>query len=383
MADRYRPRPGLRTGVWNPSTYEANRIEAGRTGNGNTDSSRSPGDRSGQDQGKGKKKKKTGEGGKLVQKLDAFQRQHNFLAFPFGVVKKFGDDQAGYLAALVAYYAFFSLFPLLLVFVTVLGFVLGNNPELQDKIVNSVISQFPIIGDQIKDNVHSISGNGIALAVGIGGTLLAGLGVIQALQHGMEEIWGVPRTKRPNFLWSRIRALMLLAVLGVSSLVSVFLSGIGSAGGQFGGALKLASIGASLALNFALFMVAFRVLTTARVRWKDVAPGALVAAVAWAALQSLGTYIVGNQLKNASATYGLFALVIGLLSWLYLGAQITHLAAEINVVKARKLWPRSLKPPLTDAEQRALSRAAKREALRPEEDINVAFEQSDQGGARS
>lgn len=347
---RHTTRPGLRTGAFDPSRYEREqRSRASGTG------------------------KQSGVK-KLVGKVDVYQRSHAWVGFPIAVFKKFGDDQAGYLAALVAYYAFFSLFPLLLVLVTILGFVLGNNPELQQRVVDSVLSQMPVIGDQIRGNVHSIRGNGIALAVGIAGTLWAGLGVVQAFQHGMNEIWDVPRTGRPNFLWSRIRAILLLGILGIGSLVSTFLSGLGSAGGTFGPALKAGSVVASLALNFALFLMAYRVMTSAKVRWRDVAAGAAVAGVAWAALQAVGTYYVGHQLKNASATYGTFAIVIGLLSWLYIGAQVTYLAAEVNVVKARRLWPRSLQPPLTDAERRALTRSAKQQKARREERISVRID---------
>jgi YihY family inner membrane protein len=313
----------------------------------------------------------------IVARLDAYQRQHPWLAFPVAVVKKFGDDQAGYLAALVAYYAFFSLFPLLLVFVTVLGFVLGSNVVLRQRIVHTVAVQIPVIGDQIQHNVGQIHGNGIALGVGIAGTLLAGLGVIQALQHGMDEIWDVPRFDRPNFLWSRLRALFLLALLGVGSLASTLLSGIAASGASLaslGGALKVASIVASLALNFALFLASFRLLTAAKIKWGDVAVGAVVAAVGWAVLQSAGTYYVSHQLKHASATYGLFAVVIGLLSWIYLGAQLTFLTAEVNVVRTRRLWPRSLQPPLTEADRRALAEQVRQQEVRPEEKIHVEFQ---------
>jgi YihY family inner membrane protein len=312
-----------------------------------------------------------------IARLDGYQRRHPWLAFPVGVVKKFGDDQAGYLAALVAYYAFFSLFPLLLVFVTVLGFVLGGNDALRQKVLDTVVVQIPVIGDQIKDVTHPIHGSGLALAVGIAGTLLAGLAVIQALQHGMDEIWDVPRTERPNFLWSRLRAVFLLAVLGVGSLASTLLSGVAASGaslGYLGGAFKAGSIVASLALNFALFLVSFRVLTAAKISWRNVVPGAAAAALGWAALQSAGTYYVSHQLRNASATYGLFAVVIGLLSWIYLGAQLTFVAAEVNVVRTRRLWPRGLQPPLTEADRRALAEEARQQELRPEQKIRVEFE---------
>jgi YihY family inner membrane protein len=357
------PGPGnYRTAGWKPAVNHA--------GGGSSDAGAPPAGSEG----------KSNAITRVVARLDAYQRQHPWLAFPTGVMKKFGDDQSGYLAALVAYYAFFSLFPLLLVFVTVLGFVLGGNPALRGKIVNTVAVQIPVIGGQIKDTAHPIHGNGLALAVGIAGTLLAGLGVIQALQHGMDEIWDVPRVDRPNFLWSRLRAILLLAVLGVGSLASTLLSGIAASGGSFGGALKLGGIAASLALNFALFLVSFRVLTSAKIRWSDVVPGAVVAALAWAALQSAGTYYVGHQLRHASATYGFFAVVIGLLSWIYLGAQVTFLAAEVNVVKARRLWPRGLQPPLTEADRQALAEQAKQQEIRPEQRIRVEFDPASAAG---
>ena len=383
MADPRHPvRPGLRTGAWNPATHGRNGASQPgpggpyRPGRSNAGAEAA---RSGTADSKGKPSAIA----RLTGRVDSYQREHPWLAFPIGVMKKFGDDQAGYLAALVAYYAFFSLFPLLLVFVTVLGFVLGNNEALRDQIVHTVVVQIPVIGQQIQENVHTIRGSGIALAVGIAGTLLAGLGVIQALQHGMDEIWDVPRTRRRNFLWSRIRALAMLAILGVGSLVSTLLSGVGAAGGSFGGALKAGSIVASLALNFALFLVSFRVLTSATVRWRDAAPGAAIAAVAWAALQTAGTYYVGHQLRNASQTYGVFAIVIGLLSWLYIGAQVTFLAAEINVVRTLRLWPRTLQPPLTDPERRALAGAAKQQEIRPEEEIRVDFDAAPRSASRS
>lgn len=314
--------------------------------------------------------------GGLVQRFDTYQRGHRWLAFVIAVFKKFGDDRGGYLAALVAYYGFFSLFPLLLVFVTVLGFVVGGNPELQQKIVSSALAQFPVIGDQIRKDVHAIHGSGIALAIGIGGALWGGMGVVQALQNAMDAAWNVPVRKKPNFVKARLKALVMLAVLGAATIVAAGLSGIAAGGGSFSPVLKLVALAGSVAVNFGVFLVAFKVLTSEPVSWGDVAPGALIAAVAWGALQTLGNYVVGHQLRSASQTYGAFALVIGLLSWLYLGAQVTILAAEINVVRTRRLWPRSLQPPLGQAEKRALRELAEQEERRPEEHIEVGFDTS-------
>src|SRR3954447_16011054 len=123
----------------------------------------------------------------LINRLDGYQRRHPWLGFPIGVAKKFGDDEAGKQAALIAYYAFFSLFPLMLVMVTVLGFFLGKSSHLQDEVVHSVISRFPIIGDQIRQNVHSLKGSGLALVIGTIGALWGGMGVVQAGQGAMDS----------------------------------------------------------------------------------------------------------------------------------------------------------------------------------------------------
>ncbi len=160
-----------------------------------------------------------------LQAVDSFQQRHRRLSFLAAVMKKFGDDGAGRLAALIAYYGFFSLFPLLLVFVTVLGFVLEGNPNAQESVLHSTLSQFPIIGNQLEENVHSLKGSGVALAIGVIGSLLAGLGITGATRNAFDEVWHVPRKQRPNFLAWRLRGLGLLIVLGTLTIVSTAVAG--------------------------------------------------------------------------------------------------------------------------------------------------------------
>src|SRR2546428_1384898 len=312
-----------------------------------------------------------------LRRIDRFQQRKRWLAFPFAVFKKFGDDQAGNLAALIAYYGFFSMFPLLLTFVSVLGLVLRGHQGVQDSIVHSALRDFPVIGDQIARNVHSISGNGVALAVGIVGTLWAGMGVTQAAQNAMNHIWDVPRKDWPNFFKSRLRGLLMLAILGTLTVGATFISGLSTSGGP-AAVMAVFGIAGSLVLNLALFDVAYRVLTVRALRWSDVFPGAATAAVVWTAMQALGGYYVTHQLKNASNVYGTFALVIGLLVWLYLGAQVALLAAEINVVRLNGLWPRSIvqKPPLAEADKRTMAREAKVEERITEEKVDASFDET-------
>jgi membrane protein len=287
------------------------------------------------------------------------------------VVKKFGDDQGGNLAALISYYAFFSLFPLLLVFVTILGFVLDGDPGAQKAIENSVLSQFPIIGGQIHTN--ALQGEVVALVVGLVTSLLGGMGVTQASQNAFDHVWAVPFKNRPNFWQSRLRGLLLLAALGALFVLATAVSGLVSSG--LGGTLlKIVGILISLVLNFALFLAAYRLLTSASVGTSELWPGVFLAGVLWEILQLVGGYYIDHVFKHATSTYGTFGLVIALLVWLHLGAQVTIYSAELNVVVSRRLWPRSLMgPPSEPADKETLTALAKVEERHEEEQIDVEF----------
>ncbi len=307
--------------------------------------------------------------------LDGFQQRHRRLSFVAAVVKKFGDDQAGQLAALISYYAFVSLFPLLLVFVTILGFVLEGNPSAREDIEQGTLGQFPIVGDQLK--LHSLSGSGVALAVGLVGALLAGMGVTNAAQNAFNRIWDVPFKHRPNFLLTRLRSLGMLVALGLLTIVSTTVAGF--VGSSAPGVLEaVGAVAVAFAFNLILFMAAFRLLTAADVGWRALLPGVVAAAVFWQLLQSLGGFYISHVLRRTEPLYGTFALVLGLLAWLYLGSQLVIFAAEINVVRVRRLWPRSfLSAPLLEADKRALTSSAEVEERVHEENVEVSFEDSD------
>jgi YihY family inner membrane protein len=304
--------------------------------------------------------------------LDHRQQQSPRIGFVAAVVKKFGDDQAGQLAALIAYYGFVSLFPLLLVLVTVLGFVLQGDPGQQKKILDGTLGQFPIVSDQLR--LHSLTGSGIGLAIGVVGSLLAGMGITGATQNAFNRIWNVPFKSRPNFLMAHLRGLGMLAILGTLSVVSTTAAGFVGASSH-GAVAVLAGIVVAFALNIVLFMTAFKLLTAIDVGWRDLLPGVIVAAVCWQLLQHLGGFYIDHELKHTGPLYGVFAVVLGLLAWLYLGAQLTIFAAEINVVRLHKLWPRSFfQPPLLDADRRALTSSAEVEQRVQEQNVEVSFD---------
>ncbi len=310
-----------------------------------------------------------------LRALDRRQQQGRRLSFVAAVVKKFGDDQAGQLAALIAYYGFVSLFPLLLVLVTVLGFVLQGDPSEQKRILDGTLGQFPMISDQLK--LQSLTGSGVGLAIGVVGSLLAGMGITGATQNAFNRIWSVPFKHRPNFLHSRLRGLGMLAILGTLSIVSTTAAGfVGSS--SHGAPDVVAGVLVAFVLNLALFMTAFKLLSAVEVSWRDLLPGVIVAAVFWQLLQHLGGFYVDHELKRTGPLYGVFALVLGLLAWLYLGAQLTIFAAEINVVRFHRLWPRSFfSDPLLEADRRALTSSAEVEERVHAENVDVSFDPSD------
>jgi membrane protein len=314
------------------------------------------------------------EGGvvpRMLRRADAAQRKRPPLAFPFAVLKKFGDDRAGQMAALIAYYGFFSLFPLLLVFVTVAAFVIENDPALQQRLLDTVLSKFPVVSPGIRQNIGSITGSPVALGVGLVLGVWSGTAVVTTTQWALDDVWDVPRAERPALPRRVLRALLMLVVLGSSIVVSTVLTAVDG-----GTLVEIVSLAGTVALSACVFAFAYRVLTVARISWHDVVPGAIVAACGWTILLMLGTWIVDRYVSQARAVYGWFAIVIGLLAWISLFAQLFLLAAEVNVVRVRRLWPRSLVEPPTAPEDRdVLTDQAQEERARPEERVDVRFEE--------
>jgi membrane protein len=320
-----------------------------------------------------------------IGRLDEYQRGHRWLGVPIAVVYKFADDQGGYLAALITYYGFLSLFPLLLIFSTVLGFALPGNETLQQQLVDSALAQFPIIGDQLTDNAQPLRGSGTGLAVGILVALYGALGVAVAIQNAFNQVWGVPMNRRPDPVRARLRSMLLLLLFGAGVLVTTVLSGLAAGAGDIGAhldlGLRVAAVAVSMAANCLLMLLAFRALTSRRVSVREVLPGAVLAALAFQVLLSTGAFFVRTGLLGSSQVYGLFGIVLGLMAWIYLEAVIVVLAAELNVVLARGLWPRSLLTPfvedvdLTGADRRSYTSYASAQQYKDAQSIKVEFDE--------
>jgi YihY family inner membrane protein len=316
-----------------------------------------------------------------ARRLDSFQQRNKALSLVYGVLKKFGDDNGGILVGSLAQTAFGALFPLLLLLVTVLGMVLASHPSWRQSVLHSTLSQFPIIGSDLGSNIKALHRNSAAgLTIGIVGLVWGSLGLAQNGMFTMAQVWNVPGPARPNYLKRLLRSFSFLAVLVVGLVLSTFLAaGAPTARGSL--ALAVAGGALSAVVNFGEYLFAFRVLTPANVSLRQLVPGAMVAGIGWTVLQSVGGFVVGHYLKNDSAVYGLFGIVLGLFAWIFLIAELTVYAAELNVVLARRLWPRSMvQPPLTDADRRSIAAQALQNQRRPEQRVDVSFEEGSAQG---
>ena len=320
-----------------------------------------------------------------TERVDRFQRRHPAAGFPIAVIYKFMDDDAVFLAALITYYGFLSLFPTLLLLATVLGLVLAGDPALQQQLLDSALAEFPVIGPQLA-RPEGLGGGVTGIVVGGLVALYGALGMGQAIQHAMNTVWAVPRNERPDPITSRGRSLMLLFTLGLLVLASTVLSALGSgaaAYGGFSGWLNALLTVASVLANAAVFVLGFRITTVRRLTTRQVLPGALTAAVVWQLLQSFGGVYVARVVANASAVDAVFALVLGLLAFLYVAAVALMLCVEIDVVRVDHLYPRALLTPfvdhkdLTEGDERVFSDAARAQRAVRHQEVDVRFDAGD------
>ena len=318
--------------------------------------------------------------------LDGFQRRHPVIGFPLAVVYKFFDDQGNFLAAMLTYYAFVAIFPLLLLASSIFGFVLQGNPELQQRALESALSRFPIIGDQL-GRPEGLTGSTTAVVVGSLAAIYGALGLGQSIQNVMNTAWAVPRNSRPNPLLMRLKSLLLLSVAGLAVLVVSVASALGSNTEIFGprintGLRWLILLG-TVALVGAGLTLLFRLAAARRQTWTRAAPGAFFVAVFWQVLQYVGTLYATRVLGETNGMNQTFGLVLGLVGLIFVAAVIGVLGIELNVVLARRLWPRALLTPFTDAvdlteaDRRAYALYAQTQRHKGFESVVVRFEGRD------
>jgi len=317
-------------------------------------------------------------------RLDAFQQRHPSVGFPIAVFYKYFDDEGSYLAALITYYAFVSLFPVLLLLTTLLGVLLRNNAHLRDQLLNSAFQQFPVVGKQLGEP-KALQGSTLGLSLALLTSLYGALGVAQAVQNAMNVAWAVPKNKRPNPVLARLRSLLLLATSGLMLVATTAVSAVSNQGllGR-GTAQTVLFLLVSALLNVGVLVLALRLATALPLTLREVLPGAVLGGVVWTALQTLGAVYVKHVLRNASDTNATFGVVLGLIAWIFLLATTLVLCVEINVVRARRLHPRSLLTPFTDdvdltsADRRAYTQYARAQRNKGFETVDVNFEHDGQ-----
>ena len=280
---------------------------------------------------------------RAIDRVDHFQQRRPVTAVPCAVVRKYSDDQAGQLAAQISHAAFLAVFPLLLVLLTLVGVVLHGHPGLQDDIINSALRQFPVLGSDLKKNVHQLStSNRVALVVGTLWLIYGSMRLSRASQTMMAKVWDIHRDDLPDF-WHWIpRAAGFLVVLGIGFLVGGALAGLG-AFGRLGSFSSWVGLVLSLVVNVLMYWGAFAIVVHIPRQDRAVWPGAVIGGVGWTLLQFAGAQLVSHQLRHLSNLYGTFATILGLIWWIALGAMITVYAAEANVVLTRHLWPRPIR----------------------------------------
>ncbi len=310
-----------------------------------------------------------------ARRIDAVQQGHSVPAFAFAVIKKYGDDNGGVLVSNLAWSGVASLFPLLLLLVTILGLVLADNPSARAAVLHSTLSQFPIVGTELGDNIHALKrSSSIGLAVGIVALIWTSTGLAQSGLWTMEQVWNLPGPARPSFVARLCRSAGFLGVLGLGVIVSTLLASFATFG-RHNLALGVLGVVLAVVVNVVMYAAGLRLLTPKVIETRRLLPGAGVGGVGWTMLQAIGGYLVGHQLRGASATYGTFAAILGLLFWVYLGAELSVYAAEVNAVLARRLWPRALvQPPLTEADQRSLTLHAEQTQVRAGQTVTSTFD---------
>ncbi len=323
-----------------------------------------------------------------MERLDDFQRTHKVVGFPLAVVYKFFDDQGPYLAAILTYYAFIAIFPMLLIASSVLGYLLQGNPDLQEDLLDSALSRFPIVGTQL-GRPEGLTGSATAVIVGSLAALYGVTGLGQAAQHALNVAWAIPRNVRGNPFITRLRSLVLLSVSGLAVLLVSVATGVvgnlGSFGVDLGSWVVAISTAISVAVTSVVLALLMRFTTSRRPSFRSSLPGAVIIAVLWHVLQVLGSSYVRNIVGTATEMNAVFALVLGLIALLFVASGMGVLGVEVNVVLARRLYPRALLTPftdaveLTDADRRAYESYAKAQRHKGFQHVDVSYHNRDEG----
>jgi membrane protein len=307
---------------------------------------------------------------RFVQKIDATQRRSTPVAVAVATFKKFSEDRSANLAAMIAFWGFFSIFPLFIVLVTCLAWFLPASDKAS--VLGHVAKMLPLLDPS---TVSGLSGSWWVLIVGVLTALWSGTGVVRTLQFAFDSVWEVPYHERSGMAQQTLRSLWVLATIGVGLVLTTLLSGliVSSANGIHLGAIgRIGGYFLAVVLDVGIFVAAFYLLTPRVDTIRAVLPGALLSGIAFFVLQQLSALIISHYLQNAQSTYGHFATVITILWWFYIQSMITLLGAQLNVVLKHGFYPRSLaRSPSTPADRRVLEAYAAERTYHPDHQVAV------------
>jgi YihY family inner membrane protein len=309
----------------------------------------------------------------IKDKLDRSQQRSAPAGVAVATVKKFSEDRSSNLASMIAFWGIFSIFPLFMVMVTILAWVLPASDR--QSVFGHVAKMLPLLDPS---TVSGLTGSVLALVLGLLTALWSGLAVVRTTQFAFDSVWEIPYHQRPGMVRQALRSVCVLATIGLGLVLTTLISGfvVTSANGVSLGALgRVGGYVLSAALDVGIFLAAFRILTTRATSLREVLPGALLSGLAFFVLQQLSALIISHYLQKAQSTYGHFATIITILWWFYLQAQITLLGAQLNVVLKEGLFPRSLvNAPQTPADHRVLEAYAGERAYHPRQRVTSRIE---------
>jgi membrane protein len=279
---------------------------------------------------------------KLTHGVDRFQQKYPVFGFPIAVVKRYSEDQIGRQAALITYYGFLALFPLILAFITIIGIIVQNDPDLQAKIYSQLFQHFPALGEDLARSFHSLKSSGIPLIIELLVLIYGARGVVVSLQEAFNRVWHTQKDVSSNFFLDNMRNLAMIMAVGVgmtaTTVASYWLTTVlrvNLATTIFVGIINLL-------FAILLFLVVFRLGTSGNIRLKNLGVGAVIAAVGLIIVQHFGAYIMGQELPKLRGAYGSFALTLGMMFWIYLQAQIIMYSLVTTAVRTQHDWPKKL-----------------------------------------
>lgn len=312
---------------------------------------------------------------KLIDRFDRFQRKHKMIGFLYALQTKYTQDNGGQQAALLTYYGFLSLFPLLLAATSILQIILNSRSDLRDSVISHATTYFPVLGEQLQSNVTRVNGAGLGLVIGIILAIWGAKGVADVFQDTMNRLWGIPMDKRPGFPHGHLKSLGMVIVGGIGFvIVSVISSLLFSLDRTF--FFWLMSIAVSIVLLFGLFwlLIKWGLADSSLVTTQSLRTTAISAAISIQVLQLAGGYLITHELGNLKHLYGTFAATLGLLFWIYLQSRVVVYCVEAGMVSARHLYPRAInRQHLTDQDKKAFSSYAEQEKFVEPEEIKVDF----------